>query len=76
MEWKRIKTKKRRRGEKKKIYGVVRCVKMKGGGAVKKYTSGIHICERLREEPELEIQQEMDGNEKREMEGAKTMTHT
>lgn len=42
-----------------------------GGGVVKTHTSGFHILERLREEPELEIQREMDSNEKNRDGGSK-----
>lgn len=53
-----------KKGETKKdLWGGTLC-QSEGGGVVKTLTSGIHICERLREEPELEIRREMDSNEK------------
>lgn len=39
-------------------------------------TSGIHICNALREEPTLETQGEMASREINETEGEKIMTHT
>ena len=54
----------------KEAYGAVSYTEVEGQHIWKSYS------ERLNEEPEMEIQREMDSKGGKETEGAKTMTHT